>query len=101
MNQMQQMLMQAQKIQRELLKAHQELDAKEFTVKKAGIVTVVVKGDRTLVSVSIEKDAFSADNQEMIQDTIVMAINEAESQIKAESEAIDERITGQKGALPF
>jgi nucleoid-associated protein EbfC len=101
MNQMQQMLMQAQKIQRELLKAHQELEAKEFTVKKAGIVEVVVKGDRSIVSVQIEKDAFTPDNQEMIQDTIAMAINEALSQIKAESDAIDEKITGQKGALPF
>jgi nucleoid-associated protein EbfC len=101
MNQMQQMLMQAQKIQRELLKAHQELEAKEFTVKKAGIVEVVVKGDRSIVSVSIEKDAFTPDNQEMIQDTIAMAINEALSQIKAEGDAIDEKITGQKGALPF
>jgi DNA-binding YbaB/EbfC family protein len=101
MNQMQQMLMQAQKIQRELLKAHQELEAKEFTVKKAGIVEVVVKGDRSIVSVTIEKDAFTPDNQEMIQDTIAMAINEALGQIKAESDAIDEKITGQKGALPF
>jgi DNA-binding protein YbaB len=73
----------------------------EFTVKKAGIVEVVVKGDRSIVSVTIEKDAFTPDNQEMIQDTIAMAINEALGQIKAESDAIDEKITGQKGALPF
>jgi DNA-binding YbaB/EbfC family protein len=101
MNQMQQMLAQAQRMQRELLKAHQELDAKDFTVKKAGIVEVTLKGNRTVESVKIEPSAFSADNQEMIQDTLAMAVNEALEQIKKESDAIDERITGQKGAMPF
>jgi nucleoid-associated protein EbfC len=101
MNQMQQMLMQAQKMQRELVKAHQELDAKEFVVKKAGIVTVTLKGDKTIVSIAIEKDALTPDNVEMIQDTLTLAINEGLGQIQAESDAIEERLTGQKGALPF
>jgi DNA-binding YbaB/EbfC family protein len=101
MNQMQQMLAQAQRMQRELVKAHQELDAKEFSIKKAGIVEVVLLGNHTVKSIKIEKDALTADNEEMIEDTIAMAINEGLAQIKAESDAIEEKITGQKGALPF
>lgn len=101
MNQMQQMLAQAQRMQRELVKAHETLDAQDFTVKKAGIVEVTLKGNRTVSKVSIDAGALSADNKEMIEDTIAMAINEALEAIKNESDAIDERITGQKGALPF
>jgi DNA-binding YbaB/EbfC family protein len=101
MNQMQQMLAQAQRMQRELTKAHEALDAKDFTVKKAGIVEVTLKGNRTVSAVKIDAGALSADNKDMIEDTIAMAINEALEDIKKESDAIDERITGQKGALPF
>lgn len=101
MNQMQQMLAQAQRMQRELTKAHAELDTKEFCVKKAGIVEVVVYGSKQVKSISISEDALAPENKEMIEDTIALAINDALEQIKTESEAIDERITGQKGALPF
>ena len=80
MNQMQQMLMQAQKMQRELARAHEELDQKEFSVKKAGIVEVVLKGDKSVVAIKIEPSALSGDNAEMIQDTLALAFNEAMAQ---------------------
>ena len=96
---MQQMLMQAQKMQRELKKAQDALKEKEFTVSKGGMVTIVMKGDRTLVSLDIDKDALSEDSKDMVQDALVLAINEALSQIEKESEAINEQITGQAGGL--
>lgn len=101
MNQMQQMLMQAQKLQRELAKEHEALNAKEFSVSKAGMVDVVVFGNKTVKSIKIDKDALSADNEEMLEDTIALAINEAIKQVEEASEAIDEKITGQKGGFPF
>ncbi len=96
---MQQMLMQAQKMQRELKKAQDALKEKEFTVSKGGMVTIVMKGDRTLVSLDIDKDALSEDSKDMVQDALVLAINEALSQIEKESEAINEQITGRAGGL--
>lgn len=96
---MQQMLMQAQKMQRELQKAQDELKAKEFTVSKGGAVSVVVKGDRTVSSISIDKDAFDPENKEMVEEMIALAINEAIAQINKESEEINERITGRSGGL--
>ena len=39
---MQQMLMQAQKMQRELRKAKEALYEKEFTLSKSGLVTVIM-----------------------------------------------------------
>ena len=98
---MQQMLMQAQKMQRELAKAQAQLAEKEFTVSKGGAVTVVLKGDKTIVSVSVGEDAFDKDNKEMVEEMIVLAINEAQEKIDEESEAINEKITGRPGGLGF
>ena len=98
---MQQMMAQAQKMQRELKKAQAELAQKEFVVSKGGAVTVTVLGNKEIKSVSIDADAFDADNKEMVEDMIALAINEAMAQIDVESEAINERITGQPGGFGF
>lgn len=96
---MQQMLIQAQKMQRQLQKAMAELEAKEFVVEKAGLVTVTLTGDKKVKSISIDKDALNPDDAEMVQDTIVAAINEALDQISEESAKIEEDITGRAGGL--
>ena len=98
---MQQMMAQAQKMQRELKKAQAELAQKEFIVSKGGAVTVTVYGNKQVKSVEIDKDAFDSDNKEMIEELIPMAINEALAQIAEEEEAINERITGQPGGFGF
>lgn len=97
MNQMQQMLAQAQKMQRQLAKAKEELGAKEFVIKKAGIVEVVIMGNKTVKAIKIEPSALEKDNADMIQDTLVMAINEGLTQIQEEEDALEEKITGQRG----
>ena len=96
---MQQMMAQAQKMQRELNKALQELSEKEFVITKGGAVTVKMYGSNQIISVSVEEDAFEKDNKEMVEDLIAMAINEGLAEIAAEKEAIQERITGQKGGF--
>ena len=98
---MQQMMAQAQKMQRELRKAQAELAQKEFVISKGGAVTVTVLGNKEIKSINIDADAFDPDNKEMIEDMIALAINEAMSQIDEESEAINERITGQPGGFGF
>ena len=98
---MQQMMAQAQKMQRELKKAQAELAQKEFKISKGGAVTVTVLGNKEIKAVEIDKDAFDADNKEMVEDMIALAINEAMAQIDEESDAINERITGQPGGFGF
>ena len=98
---MQQMMAQAQKMQRELKKAMAALAEKEFVVSKGGAVTVTVLGSKEVKSIEIDKDAFDEDNREMIQDMIALAINEAIAQIEQEAEEINERITGQPGGFGF
>ena len=93
------MLMQAQKMQRELQKAQDELKKKEFIVSKGGAVTVVVLGDKSIKSIDIDKDAFDPDNKEMVEEMIAMAVNEAHQKIDAEAAEINESITGRSGGL--
>lgn len=96
---MQQMLMQAQKMQREMQKKQAELEAQEFTVSKGGAVTVVVKGDKSIVSVSIDKDAMDPESKEMVEELIALAINEAIEQIKAKEAEISSSVSGGMGGL--
>ncbi len=98
---MQQMMIQAQKMQRELQKAQAELAAKEFSVTKAGLVTVTVLGSKEVKSVNIEEDGFEKENKEMVEELVAAALNELFEKIDAESEAINERITGRSGGFGF
>jgi len=91
---MQQMIIQAQKMQREMQKKQAELEQKEFTISKGGAVTVVVKGDKTVQSINVDKDALDPENKEMIEELIALAINEAVEQIKAAEEEISSSVTG-------
>ena len=99
MNPMQQMLMNAQRMQREMAKANAALAEKEFVVEKSGMVKVTVTGDYNVVAIDIDPEALDPENKEMLQETIALAINEALEQIAAEKEAIEERVTGGKTGL--
>lgn len=95
MNQMQQMIMQAQRMEREVKKANAALAEKEFKVSKNGMVELTMLGSREVKELSIDKDALDPENAEMLQETIVLALNEALEAIQKESDEIQERITGQ------
>lgn len=99
MNQMQAMIQQAQKMQRELKKAQEELNSREFVVSKGGAVTVTVLGTKEIKSIEIDKDAFDVSNKEMVEEMIALAINEAIKQIEEVEKEFNERITGRSGGL--
>ena len=98
---MQKMVAQAQRMQRELQKALKQLEEKEFELNKAGMVTVKMYGSNKIISIDVDEDAFEKDNKEMVEDMIAAAVNELLDQIASEREAINERITGQKGGFGF
>ena len=97
MNQMQQMLANAQRMQRELAKARAALAEKEFKVSKNGMVELTMLGNRTVKELVIDKDALDPENGEMLSETIALALNEALETIQKESDAIEEKITGRTG----
>lgn len=91
---MQNLLAQAQKMQRELKKAHEDLAQEEFLVTKGGAVSVIFYGDRRVKTINIDSDAIEPDNKDMIEEMLRLAINEALNNIKTAEEEINLRITG-------
>jgi len=97
----QQMMMQAQKLKREIEKAEKDLKAKEFTIQKGGAVTIKMLGSKQIVSINIDKDALSPENKDMVEELIKMGVNELGQSIDEEEERINNALTGQKGGLLF
>ncbi len=97
MNQMQQMLMNAQRMQREMQKAHAALDAQEFHVSKNGMVELTMFGNRTVKELKIDPDALDPENADMLTEAITMALNEILEQINKANDEIEERIAGKTG----
>lgn len=96
MNPMQQMLMEANRMQHELAKAREALAAQEFTANKAGLVTVTMLGNRTIKAIKFEKDALDPENEEMLEESLAMAINDVLKQIEKANGDINEKVTGRR-----
>ncbi|MBQ8654513.1 MAG: YbaB/EbfC family nucleoid-associated protein [Clostridia bacterium] len=75
---MQQLMRQAQKMQQEMAKAQEQLDAAEYEAASGGgMVQVKVSGKRELLSITIDPQVVDPDDIEMLQDLIMAAVNEA------------------------
>lgn len=75
---MKQMMRQAQKMQKELNKAQEEIATMSFEATAGGgMVTAVASGDMTITSLTIDPDAVDPEDVEMLQDMVVAAVNEA------------------------
>ena len=75
---MQQLMRQAQKMQQQMMKAQEELDARAYEgTAGGGAVSCTVSGKRQLLSLTIDKDAVDPEEVEMLQDMIVAAVNDA------------------------
>lgn len=83
---MQQIMQQAQKMQRDITKKKEEIDAMEF-LGKSEWVEIVFNGKREIKSFKILKDEFDADDKEMLEDMIMIAIKDAFSKIDKETES--------------
>lgn len=83
---MQAMMQQAQKLQKEMMKTKSEIDTKIFPGKYS-FVEVEVNGKKELLKVIIDKTVnLSSDDIEMLQDIIVLAVNDALKKVDAETE---------------
>ena len=75
---MQQLARQAQKLQQQMTKMQEELDAREFEATSGGgMVTARVNGKRELLAISIKPEAVDPDDVEMLEDMVMAAVNEA------------------------
>lgn len=78
---MQAMLKQAQKLQKEMMNTKDEISKMTFT-GKSSLVEVTVNGDKKVLSVKINSDStLETDEIEMLQDMIMIATNDAFEQV--------------------
>lgn len=92
---MQALMRQANQMQARMKKAQEELATREFESSSGGgAVKVVVTGDNKIKSVSIQPDVISSGDQEMLQDLVVTAVNEALKLAKTTSDEEMAKITG-------
>jgi len=95
MNNMNQMMKQVKKMQEQMLKTQEELAQKSVEGSAGGgVVTVSVDGQKKVTAITIKPEAVDPDDVEMLQDSILTAINDAMT--KAEELANKEmsRLTG-------
>ena len=81
---MQALMQQAQKMQKDIMKKKNEVNKKEFT-GSSELVDVVFTGDKRMVSAKIKQDIDNED-KEIIEDMIVIAVNDAMEKIDKETE---------------
>lgn len=78
---MQALMKQAQKLQKDMLSAKEEIDNTLF-VGENSLVKITMKGTREVVKVEINsEESLDKDDIEMLQDMVLVAINEATSKI--------------------
>ena len=96
------LMKQAQRMQRQMEEGQKELEVKEFSAKSGGGVEAVVNGKKELVKLTISEEAVDPEDVEMLQDMIVAAVNEAMKQADEASQELMGKMTGGLGGgFPF
>lgn len=89
------LMKQAQKMQKQMAEQQAELEAREFSASAGGgVVEVTVSGKREITKVKLDKEAVDPDDVEMLEDLIMAATNEALRKCEEESQASMSKITG-------
>ena len=75
---MQAMLMKAQKMQEDMATLQEELDAREYEIKAGGgVVTVKINGQKEILAIDIQPEIVDPDDVETLCDILTAAVNEA------------------------
>lgn len=79
---MQALMRQAQNLQKDMMKAKDEIDKTEF-VGESSLVKITMKGNRKVTKVEISKqNSLSEEDIEMLEDMILLAVNDANKKIE-------------------
>ena len=89
------MMKQAQKMQQEMLRMQEEQENRTVTAKAGGgVVCATVNGKHELVELTIQPEAVDPEDVEMLQDTVIAAVNEAMRLADTEAANNMSRLTG-------
>ena len=92
---MNQMVRKAQKMQEDITRIQEELEAKEFTKQVGGgALELVMTGDKKLKSVTLKPEVVDPEDIEMLQDLIISGVNEILYEIEEYSTEEMSKVTG-------
>lgn len=92
------MLNKLKKMQKQMMEAQETLEQKEFFGKASGI-TVVMQGSRQVIDVKVDPELL--EEVEILQDSILLAVNDALKQIEKETEETMGQFSGGLGGFGF
>ena len=97
------LMKQAQRMQRQMEESQKELETKEFTAKAGGgAVEVTVTGKKEITKVKLSEEVVDPDDIEMLEDLVVAAANEAlRMGEEANTEMMGKMTGGLGGGFPF
>ena len=97
------LMKQAQKRQRQMEKNEKALQEKEFTASAGGgAVEVTISGKKEVTKVKLAEEVVDPEDIEMLEDLIMAATNEALRKVEEESAAVMSKLTGGLGGgFPF
>ena len=97
------LMKQAQRMQRQMEESQKELETKEFTAKAGGgAVEVTVTGKKEVTKVKLSQEVVDPDGVEMLEDLVMAATNEALRMAEdANAEVMNKMTGGLGGGLPF
>lgn len=94
------LMKQAQKMQKQMEDSTKELESKEVTATAGGgAVEVTVSGKKEVVKVKLSEEVVDPEDIEMLEDLIVAATNEALRKMEEMSQSQMNKITGGLGGL--
>lgn len=95
------LMKQAQKMQRQMEESQKELEEKEFSATTGGgAVTVTVTGSKVIKSIKLSEEIVDPDDIDILEDSIVAAVNEALKQVDDATSSSMSKFTGGMG-MPF
>jgi len=95
---MNQLMKQAQRMQRQMEEAQAQLEETEMTgTAGGGVVEVTVSGKKEITKIKIDPEAVDPDDVEMLEDLIMAASNEALRKVDEVSQASMSKFTGGLG----
>lgn len=74
------LMKQAQSLQKDMMKAKEEIDNTIFTGSNS-FVTIKVNGKKEVLDIKIDTDSVDKDDIEMLQDILMVALNNAFSEV--------------------
>ncbi len=97
------LMKQAQRMQRQMEESQKELESKEFSAAVGGgAVEVTVTGSKEVTKVKLNPEAVDPDDVEMLEDLIMAAVNEALRKAEeASAENMAKLTGGLGGGFPF